>query len=228
MCRTSFKRYQTFLGLPGAPVEWLDRYNLSDLSPDAQREKRHRDDPIGFVNYQPMVRDLTPQAQLLPAGSHPFPAPYVQRNTSMMFNIPEYGRVLTEDFLMGGGRIVMREFHEPGELTSLKEKVIINCTGYGARALWRDESVVPVRGQIAWLIPQTEVTYGMSYKNVSMLSRRDGIVMQYGGPNEGWGYNSTDETPHRDEAEIALAAYQELYAKMTAPRGLQVAAPVRS
>ena len=35
---------------------------------------------------------------------------------------------------------------------------MINCPGYGARALWKDESIIPVRGQIAWLIPQREVT----------------------------------------------------------------------
>jgi hypothetical protein len=227
MCRTSFKRYQSFLGLPGAPVEWTDRYNLSDLSPEATREKRKTEDPIGFVQYQNLVRDLTPRAQLLPPGSYPFPSPYVQRNTSMMFNIAEYGRVLTEDFLLRGGRIEMREFHAPSELAGLKQKVIINCTGYGARALWKDETIVPVRGQIAWLIPQPEVTYGMFYENVTMLSRRDGIVIQYTGENEGFGYNDANEQPDRAEAEKALGVYQGLYAGMVHPRGLRPAAPVR-
>ena len=49
--------------------------------------------------------------------------------------------------------------HTPADLSQLPQKVIINCTGYGARALWQDESIVPVRGQIAWLIPQPEVNY---------------------------------------------------------------------
>ena len=55
---------------------------------------------------------------------------------------------------------------------------MINCPGYGARALCSDESVTPVRGQIGWLIPQPEVNYGLYYSGVSMLSRRDGIVVQ--------------------------------------------------
>ena len=44
---------------------------------------------------------------------------------------------------LAGGRIERREFHSPGELAELPEKVVINCTGYGARALLGDESVVP-------------------------------------------------------------------------------------
>src|SRR6202012_4044757 len=30
MARTSFKRFRRYLGLPGSPVEWNDRYYLSD------------------------------------------------------------------------------------------------------------------------------------------------------------------------------------------------------
>ena len=58
---------------------------------------------------------------------------------------------------------------------------IRNATGYGARALWKDESIVPIRGQIAWLIPQPEVNYSVFYKNVFILSRRDGILVQDAG-----------------------------------------------
>ena len=36
MARTSFKAFRSYLGLPGDPVEWRDRYNLSDLSPEQQ------------------------------------------------------------------------------------------------------------------------------------------------------------------------------------------------
>src|SRR5271163_1693356 len=34
MARISFKAYRSYLGLPGTPVEWSDRYFLSDLSPE--------------------------------------------------------------------------------------------------------------------------------------------------------------------------------------------------
>jgi glycine/D-amino acid oxidase-like deaminating enzyme len=115
------------------------------------------------------------------------------------------------EFQMAGGRIETMEFHTPADIARLRQKAVIDCTGYGARALWKDESVVPVRGQIAWLIPQPEVNYGVVYDNVTMLARRDGVVIQQTGPDEGWGYNDPNETPDRAEAETALAAIARAY-----------------
>jgi hypothetical protein len=132
----------------------------------------------------------------------------------MTFNVAVYSRQLLADFLLYGGKIETREFHSPQELTELPQKVIVNCPGYGGRALWSDESITPVRGQIAWLIPQEDAIYGLSYKGLSVLSRRDGIVMQYGGGSEGNGWNSTDETPDRKDAEASVAVLAELYSRM--------------
>ena len=99
-------------------------------------------------------------------------------------------------------------------MNSLPERVLVNCTGYGARALWSDESLVPVRGQIAWLIPQEGVQYGIQYNGLNMLARRDGIVMQYsqGGEDEGW--NDDSETPDRAFAEKGIDVLAELYSRM--------------
>jgi glycine/D-amino acid oxidase-like deaminating enzyme len=76
-----------------------------------------------------------------------------------------------------------------------------NCTGYGARALWRDDSILPVRGQIAWLIPQPGVTYGVYYGSLSMLARRDGIVVQEVGSDEWFGYGDANEEPDQAAAQ---------------------------
>jgi hypothetical protein len=51
---------------------------------------------------------------------------------------------------------MMRDFNDPGQYGQLKEKVVINATGYAARDLWRDKTVFPVRGQTGWLVPQHE------------------------------------------------------------------------
>jgi len=118
------------------------------------------------------------------------------------------------DFFVEGGRLEKVEFHSPAELSQVAENVIINATGYEARALWRDESIVPVRGQIAWLIPQPEVNYGVFYKGVYILSRRDGIVVQDGGIGEMEGYNNPTEEPDRAAAERPVEVAAELYAGM--------------
>ena len=110
-----------------------------------------------------------------------------------------------------GGRIVSRVFHDRSELAELAEPVIVNCIGYGARALFGDDSLVPVRGQIGWLAPQPGVTYAINYNAVSMVPRHDGVVIQANGRSEMVGYGVEDETPHRAETEAALAALSTLF-----------------
>lgn len=205
MARSSFRTYASYLGLPGQPVEWIDRYIAFDAAPGP------RPDPVDFIHLGDRVRDLTPPSERLPPEAHPFAAPIVRRTSLPMFNISELSRVLMAEFQMAGGRIETMEFHTPADLSKLRQKVVINCTGYGARALWKDESLVPVRGQIAWLIPQADVDYGLIYDNVSMLGRRDGVVIQQTGPDEGWGYNDANEAPDRAEAEAAIAAIARAY-----------------
>jgi glycine/D-amino acid oxidase-like deaminating enzyme len=131
-----------------------------------------------------------------------------------MFNIADYSRQLVTDFLIEGGRIERLELHSPSELNQLAQKVLINATGYGARELWKDESIIPVRGQIAWLIPQPEVNYGVFYKNLYVLSRRDGIVVQDVGDGEMDGYGDANEQPDRQKAEAAVQALAELYRRI--------------
>lgn len=214
MCRHSFHTYESYLGMAGNPIEWTDRYALSDTGPAQSQANRRRDDTLRFAHYQDRVADLTPHSQDLPPGSHPFPTRYARRSSALTFNIAGYSRQLVTDFLVEGGRIERVEFHSPSDLSQLPQKVVINATGYGARALWKDESIVPVRGQIAWLIPQPEVNYGVTYKGVSVLSRRDGIAVQDGGKGESDGYNDSNEQPDRRAAESAVGVVAELYGRM--------------
>jgi len=94
----------------------------------------------------------------------------------MHFNFASYGHLLLSEFFQQGGKFEQRDFHSPADIAALKEKVVINCPGYAARDLWRDKSVIPVRGQTGWLIPQPEANYGFNYKNVSVLSKSDGVM----------------------------------------------------
>jgi glycine/D-amino acid oxidase-like deaminating enzyme len=217
MCRNSFHTYGSYLGMAGNPVEWRDRYFLSDASPtDAENILRHDDKGLNFANYHNRVTDLTPHPQDLPTGSHPFPTRYARRDSMLTFNIASYSRQLMTDFLAEGGKIERVEFHSPSELNRVDQKVVINATGYGARALWKDDSIVPIRGQIAWLIPQPEVNYSVFYKNVFVVSRRDGILVQDVGNGEMEGYNDANEQPDRQVAESAVQGVAELYGRMAA------------
>ncbi len=211
MARTSFKAYRSYLGLPGTPVEWIDFYSVSDQPRGSEASARPGE--LDFANYERRIRDLTPRSQLLPPGASQFDAPYVYRSENMIFNIADYGHTLLSDFRLAGGEIVRREFHSPSELAQLEEKVVINCPGYGGRALWKDETITPVRGQISWLLPQPEVTYAAYYKHVSVISRRDGIVVQALDGGDMRGYGDADETPRREEGEEAMNAVEELFSR---------------
>jgi glycine/D-amino acid oxidase-like deaminating enzyme len=216
MARFSFKTYRQYLGLPGTPVEFTDRYALSDEPFEKAREESEKLDTLGFGNYSDRIRDLTPRAQDLPPGATAFPVKYVRRSQSMQFNIADYAHTLMTDFFTAGGKFVRKEFHAPGDLTQLKEKVVINCPGYAARDWWKDNSITPVRGQIAWLIPQPEVNYGFNYKNISILSRRDGIVVQDLNGGDMRGYGNSTELADRAEADNAVATIAELYSRFRA------------
>jgi hypothetical protein len=216
MARRSFTMYQSFLGMPGNPIEWTDRYTLSDRSPEESGPRRQRTEGHSFARYQDRIADLTPRSQDIPAGMHPFPMKFVRRSTSLTFNVADYSRQLVNDFFVAGGAMETREFHSPQDLTALPQPVVVNCTGYGARQLWSDESIVPVRGQIAWLIPQEGVNYGLNFGDLNVLARRDGIVVQPSPQGEETGWNDSNEQPDRAEADAGVRELQELYARMAA------------
>ncbi len=212
MARTSFRAYSNFLGLPGAPVEWFDHYELSNIPPAQYAAQQEAASTIHFAEdlQREMTPEIGPRQEDLPAGSHPFPVPYVRRDSNMMFNLIAYQRLLMSDFLANGGSIEQREFHTPHEFTSLPQKTIVNCPGYGARSLFNDQSIVPVRGQLTRLIPQAEVNYGVDYQNVYTVPRRDGIVLQYFGEGDAQGYNDTSTEPDWEEARVAVETIARL------------------
>jgi len=213
MARTSYAAYQTLLGLPGEPVSWSDRYTLSDGA-GLGGGRPHVEGAVHFAEYGERLHGIVPGFRDLSASEHPFPVAHVRHGVSMQFNVTDLAHMLTSDFLMEGGRIETMTFDTPADLARLKEPVVVNCTGYGARALWKDETITPVRGQIAWLAPQPEVRYGLYYKHVSVLPRPDGIVVQQVGDSDMWGYGVAEERPDRAEAENAVATIAGLYAKV--------------
>jgi glycine/D-amino acid oxidase-like deaminating enzyme len=211
MARISHRTYQHMLGLPGDPVEWRDGYQLANEPFDPNRHRVREGEPI-YADLEKRVRDLTPRREELAPDAHPFPAPYVRRYTSMIFNLSAYTRLLVADFLASGGAIETRVFDSPSDIARLKERVVINATGYGARALFGDESIVPVRGQLVRLIPQPEVTYGLTcFDQVSMVPRRDGIVVQSQSTGD---YDNSDVAVDRAEAERSVRMLADVVARM--------------
>lgn len=212
MARRSFATYQTLLGLPGKPVEFIDDHFVSDNA-NASFSEMPRDDlrPKFAELQRELLGDLMTRSEVFPPGHHPFGPRYVRRNALMMFNLNVYARMLMSDFLTAGGNIEIEEFHTPAEFTRMREKTLINATGYGARDLFQDRSVTPVRGQLARMIPQPQINYGIFYKGVSFVPRRDGLVFQVVGENDYYGFDDESTLPDRAEAELAVNTIAGLF-----------------
>lgn len=221
MARASWALHQTYLGLPGEPVAFQDRYVLQADAPAGARPNPRPNPPspsqapaparVRFAAYGDRLSDIVPRSHDLARFQHPFPVAGARMGPAMQFNIAELGHRLMTDFLAEGGRIETRVFHDPADLASLAEPVIVNCTGYGARALFKDESLVPVRGQMAWLPPQPEVRYGLYFNGVGLISRPDGVGVQALRGGDMVGYGDAKETIDRAEAEAAIARAAVLF-----------------
>jgi len=204
--RTSFAAHQRFVGSIGDPVEFVQQYALSD----------ERDEPrVGadhdFLELDRRIGDVVPGWSAVPREDIPFPVARAQTRLNLTFNVASYAQRLTFDFLAHGGRMLRRDLPDRAAALSLPEPVIVNCAGYGAKSLWEDDDLVPVRGQINWLAAQPEARYGVIYNNVLGLSRRDGVIVQYLGPNDDWGYGNDSEMPDREEMADALASLGPLF-----------------
>jgi hypothetical protein len=211
MARTSFQTYQNFLGLPGTPVEFIDNYFVSDEA-DSSRRRSAPDDRPPFADLQrELIGDLMTQRVDFAPGSHSLGARYLRRTSLMMFNLTAYTRMLMGDFGTNGGKLEIAEFHTPDDFAKLREKTLINATGYGARALFGDQTVTPVRGQLARVIPQPDIGYGLFYKGVSFVPRRDGLVFQDVGDSDYYGFNDDTAVADRAEADRAVNTIAGLF-----------------
>lgn len=228
MTRLSWKAFRSCLGLPGKPVEFGDSYAVSDKP--LEKRKWPADPAITgnwattglpqqnseFAHLNDRIKDIVPQPVDLAPQDNPFALPYAQRSSQMFFNFPSYAQMLLSEFFARGGQFVMRDFHSPAELGALPQKVVIHATGYAARDLWSDHTIIPVRGQTGWLVPQPEAPYAVRYKNVMLHSKADGVVVMNNNPDIGdmLGVGNSMELPNWGGIEEGLA----LIAPVFAPR----------
>jgi len=198
--RFAFRRYQSLAGdLYG--VKWMPLYTLSKHGPVAMPEP---DSPYSAV--QP----LYPEAKQLAANEHPFAVPFAYRRWSMLIEPAIYLNALIRDYELAGGRIVIRDFQAREELMSLRETVLYNCTGLGAGKLFNDAEVMPIRGQLTFLLPQQEVEYmTVGPGDIYMFPRHDGILL--GGTHERGNWN-TD--PEQSTVDRVLRENGELFGTM--------------
>jgi D-amino-acid oxidase len=166
--RFSFQRFQLFAGDAYA-VRWMPLYTLSRTGP---LRTPSADNPASDIE------TLYPERNQLDRTEHSFDVPYANRRQSMLIEPSTYLPALMRDFLVAGGKLVVRGFATPREVAALPENLIFNCTGLGARDLFHDEELIPIRGQLVILLPQPEVDYmTLGPGDIYMFPRRDGILL---------------------------------------------------
>lgn len=163
--RFAFRRYQSLVG-DAYGVSWETNYSLSNRPGSSYPAAE--DDPMRALVVN--QRDLTPL-------EHNFPRPFVRRFDTMMIETPLYLRRMELDVRQAGAEIVVRSFDDVAQVRALPDHTIFNCTGLGAGRLFGDTEIMPVRGQLAILLPQPEVDYNVIAREGYMFGRRDGVVL---------------------------------------------------
>jgi len=170
-CHIANRRYQVMVG-PRYGIRWLPNFWMGDA-------------PIpsgGLLSPDGPLHDLYAEMRYLDRPENPFPFPAVLQFDTMIIEPNRYLPAVMDDFHLAGGRIVVQEFREIAALQALPERVIVNCTGLGAKALFGDDELTPIKGQLTVLLPQAEVDYCTIPPDLYMFPRSDGILL--GGTHE--------------------------------------------
>lgn len=206
----AYRRLQLLIG-PRYGVSWVNNYAPTNneqagrgtnvLLPDAVQGSR--------VILQP--------------GEHPFPMKYAIERPEMRIEPSIYLDALMNDFLLWGGKVVIRKFETPRDVTSLTENVIVNCTGLGSKALFNDSELVPLKGQLVVLTPQPEINYSTSGGArppatpdagfVHMMPRSDGIILGGTSIRDNWTFDIEEADRKR-----VVEAHMELFTAMRTGR----------
>lgn len=149
-------------------------------------------EPIEESYYLRELPELFTSVAHLEPHEHPFPVPYVERMVTMLVQPAMFLRRVRADFYRAGGKFVIRNFLNRSEVLSLKEPVIFNCTGLGAKALFGDEELMPIKGQLVFMQPDPAVDYltiGGGSDVTYMFPRKGEILL-------GGSYQFDDWTTH--------------------------------
>jgi D-amino-acid oxidase len=189
-CRISNRAFQLLAGSEYG-VRWIETYEL------------YRNEALLAVDL-PGGNDLYPAIEIHRDPDHYFGFPFVKQFSTMLIEPSIYLSALLRDFYIAGGRVVVKEFRSHEEIMRLPEPIVFNCTGLGARPLFNDQKLGPVRGQLEVLMPQAEIDYcylGRGY----MFPRRDGIILGGTFDHDDWSL-----APRAEQAAGILDVHAEI------------------
>lgn len=202
----SYRQWQLLVN-PALGVSWVDNYALTD-----QTSSTRGANPV-------LPASVRAERERFGPGEHPFPTQYAFREPEMRFEPSICLDAFLRDFLLFGGKVVIREFASPRALAMLDEPVIVNCTGLGSRDLFGDKELIALKGQLIAIKPQSEIQYGtngaMNVQQSSpqaflhMMPRSDGLILGGTSLRDVWTLE-----PSEDDRKRVMDKHIELYAAM--------------
>ena len=125
--------------------------------------------------------------------------------STLLVEPPIFLARLQKDLVTAGILFIKKEFLHIAEVTALEENLIVNCTGLGARDIWQDNLVKPVKGQLVILPPQPRLQYLYSGHGY-LFPRQDGVVV--GGSEE---THFVDDKPDVQMCKTILARVRSVF-----------------
>ena len=179
-------------------IRLLDNYAL-----DGERRP-------GFPWSVQTVAHLFPEVEEVPPEENPFGTAYALRYKTYQIDTGVYLNAMVEDVRAASGTIIMRDFQRLEDILSLPEPVIVNCAGLGSRALFGDEEIFPVKGQLTVLERQDAIDYVITGAGFYMMPRHNEILL-------GGTFERRVETlaPNAEATERIFRRTQTFFERMT-------------
>lgn len=141
--------------------------------------------------------DLVPRIQLNQLPFTPMNQPGWKYST-LLVEPPIFLTKLQQELQKNGVQFVQREFFAEDQVRDLAQDIVINCTGAGSDAIWRDADLAPIKGQLVLLPAQPRLQYLFSGSGY-VFPRADCVVV---GGTEETSYSDGDPDPERCAAMV--------------------------
>jgi glycine/D-amino acid oxidase-like deaminating enzyme len=196
--RMSHRYFQDFIGNPRYGVEYQTSYRGRDVPTEPFKA-----DYVGSE-----ILDLVGESKEMPEGSTPFQFKHVHRNYGMRFQVPQYLAAQVDDFEAFGGKFVIKDITRLEDIDALPEKVIVNCLGLGTKGIFKDDELMPIRGQLTHLMPQPGLDYRFASEGISFNPRADALSCGGSTLPDIW-----DTTPDKKETARVIDGLMEVVEK---------------
>ena len=111
--------------------------------------------------------------------------------------------------------MVEATFETEADLEALPQQSIVNCMGLGSGKVFGDESIIPARGQLSFLLPQNDIDYGYAggtkdYGLLYSFPRKTGILLGGSVDKGDW-----DLTPRESEIKRMVEGHAWLASQLS-------------